>query len=299
MIRPPSLKKGDKIAIVAPARSITFEEVHPVIRYFQRQGLEVVLGSHIFSQHHQFAGTDDQRRKDLQMMLDDPAIRAIIAARGGYGTVRLIDKLDFSGFCRSPKWIAGYSDITVLHAHIHQHFGIETLHATMPKNIERDVPDDSVQTMMNAMYGYRISYGYRATPLSREGVCEGILTGGNLSILANLSGTPSAVDTAGKILFIEDLDEYLYHIDRMMMNLKRCGKLGKLSGLIVGGMNGMNDNAIPFGHSANEIIYEAVKDYTYPVCFDFPAGHLPRNLALVLGRKARLSVGRDVDLSFL
>jgi muramoyltetrapeptide carboxypeptidase len=298
MIQPPFLKKGDKIAIVSPARSITFEEVHPAIRYFQRQGLEVVLGTHVFSKYNQFAGTDEQRRKDLQQMLDDPSIRAIIASRGGYGTVRIIDKLNFSGFLKAPKWIVGYSDITVLHSHIHRHYGIETLHATMPKNMASDTPDDSLETMMNALFGYRIAYSYRKSPLSREGDAEGEITGGNLSILCNLTGTPSDADTAGKILFIEDLDEYLYHVDRMMMNLKRAGKLDKLKGLIVGGMSKMNDNAIPFGQTANEIIAAAVKDYRYPVCFDFPAGHLPQNLALILGRKVKLSIGKEVELAF-
>ncbi len=298
MIQPPFLKKGDKIAIVSPARSISFEEVHPAIRFFQRQGLEVVLGTHVFSKDNQFAGSDDQRRKDLQQMLDDPSIRAVIAARGGYGTVRIIDRLDFTGFCRSPKWIVGYSDITVLHSHIHRHFGIETLHATMPKNMVSESPDDSVETMMNALFGYRIAYSYPKTALSREGIAEGILTGGNLSILCNLSGTPSEVDTAGKILFLEDLDEHLYHIDRMMMNLKRAGKLSNLKGLIVGGMSRMNDNPIPFGQTANEIIAAAVKEFRYPVCFDFPAGHMPQNLALILGRKVRLSVAKETELSF-
>jgi muramoyltetrapeptide carboxypeptidase len=298
MIQPPFLKKGDKIAIVSPARSISFAEVHPAIRFFQRQGLEVVLGSHVFSKQHQFAGSDEQRRRDLQQMLDDPSIRAIIASRGGYGTVRIIDQLDFTRFCRAPKWIVGYSDITVLHAHIHRHFGIETLHATMPKNLESDAPDDSRETMMNALFGYRIAYSYRTTPHSRQGTTEGVLTGGNLSILCNLAGTPSEVDTAGKILFLEDLDEYLYHIDRMMMNLKRGGKLDKLRGLIVGGMSKMNDNAIPFGQSANAIIASAVKEFPYPVCFDFPAGHIPQNLALILGRKVKLSIAKETELSF-
>lgn len=298
MIQPPFLKKGDKIAIISPARAISFEEVHPAIRYFQRQDLEVVLGNHVFSKFNQFAGTDEQRRKDLQQMLDDPSIRAIVASRGGYGTVRIIDKLDFTRFCKAPKWIVGYSDITVLHSHIHRHFGIETLHATMPKNMEDKTPDDSVETMMNALFGYRISYNYRNTPLSREGISEGILTGGNLSILCNLSGTASEVDTAGKILFIEDLDEYLYHVDRMMMNLKRTGKLDKLKGLIVGGMSKMNDNQIPFGQTANEIIAAAVKEYRYPVCYDFPAGHLSQNLALILGRMVKFSVGKEIELSF-
>jgi len=258
----------------------------------------VVLGSHVFAKHNQFGGTDEQRRKDFQQMLDDPSIRAVIASRGGYGAVRIIDLLDFTHFCKAPKWIVGYSDITVFHAHIQKHFGIETLHATMPVNMRSETPDDSKETLMNALFGYRISYIYPKTPLSRPGVAEGILTGGNLSILCNLAGTPSEPDAAGKILFIEDVDEYLYHIDRLVINLKRSGKLDKLTGLIVGGMNRMKDNTIPFGHNAEEIIAAAVKDSRYPVCFNFPAGHLDQNLALVMGRKVKLSVGKEIELSF-
>ncbi|MCK9219296.1 MAG: LD-carboxypeptidase [Bacteroidales bacterium] len=298
MIQPPYLKKGDKIGIVSPSRSITFEEIHPAIRYFQRQGLEIILGSYVFSKYNQFAGTDDQRRRDFQQMLDNPAIRAIICSRGGYGAVRILDQLDFTCFCKQPKWIVGYSDVTVFHAHINRQFGIETLHATMPINITSDFSSEAQETMMNALFGNGISYEYKKSSLSREGEAEGILVGGNLSLLYSLSGTKSEIETAGRILFLEDLDEYLYHIDRMMQNLKRTGKLSKLKGLIVGGMTKMNDNAIPFGWSANEIIFDAVKEFKYPVCFDFPAGHLDHNLALLLGRKAKLSVGQAVKLKF-
>ncbi|MDD4554388.1 MAG: LD-carboxypeptidase [Bacteroidales bacterium] len=298
MIQPPYLKKGDKVGIVSPARCISFEEVHPAIRLLQRFNLEVVLGTHVFSRDHQLAGTDLQRIHDLQQMLDDPQIRAILCSRGGYGMVRIIDRLDFTRFCQNPKWIIGFSDITVLHSHIHQRFGIETLHAVMPVNIKSDKPDESVQTMLNAIFGYRISYTWPRSPLSRNGTAQGILTGGNLSILANLSGTASDIDTTGKILFLEDLDEYLYHIDRMMLNLKRSGKLTNLAGLIVGGMTGMRDNAIPFGKTAAEIVADAVKEHSYPVVYDFPAGHTIPNLALVLGRKATLKVDAEAELTF-
>ncbi len=298
MITPAYLKKGDQVAIVSPARSITFEEVHPAIRFFGRNGLETVLGTYVFSRHRQFAGTDEQRSRDFQHMLDNPNIRAIVCSRGGYGTARIIDRLDFTLFCENPKWIVGYSDATVLHSHIHRQFGIETLHAPMPVNIKGDQPDDSLQTMINALFGKRIAYTVPRAPLSTEGRAEGVITGGNLSVLCSLMGTSSEMDTTGKILFIEDLDEYLYHIDRMMMNLKRAGKLEKLKGLIVGGMTKMHDNAIPFGMSAQEIVADAVAEYHYPVCFDFPAGHLDTNLALILGRKAKLTVGEEVQLSF-
>ncbi len=298
MIRPPNLKKGDKIAIVSPARSITFEEVHPSIRFFQRNEMEVVLGSYVFSRQNQFAGTDDQRCRDFQHMLDDDNIRAIICARGGYGTVRIIDRLDFTRFCENPKWIVGYSDITVLHSHIQKQCRTETLHAAMPVNIKGDMQDESLQTLVNALFGKQLSYSLPKTGPSRSGHAEGVLTGGNLSILYSLMGSASEPETDGKILFLEDVDEYLYHIDRMMMNLKRAGKLEKLKGLIVGGMSRMNDNSIPFGKEANEIIADAVKDYKFPVCYDFPAGHQDVNLALIMGRKVGLSVDNVVEVSF-
>jgi muramoyltetrapeptide carboxypeptidase len=299
MIQPPCLKKGDKIGIVAPARSITFDEVHPSIRLFQNWGLEVVLGTYIFGTQNQYAGTDSQRQADFQQMLDDPSIRAIICARGGYGTVRIIDNLDFTGFCRNPKWIAGYSDITVLHAHICKYFRIETIHSIMPVNIKEDnFKGDSAESLRKALFGEKLFYSKPITFHFKTGLSEGILTGGNLSILYSLMGTASELDTTGKILFLEDVDEYLYHIDRMMINLKRAGKLNNLTGLIVGGMDRMNDNEIPFGKTANEIISEAVAEYNYPVCFDFPAGHGEENLALILGRNVRFKVNNEVQIEF-
>ncbi len=299
MITPKYLEKGDKIAIIAPARCINFDEVHPSIRLFQKWGLEVVLGTNIFRKCNQFSGKDELRQADLQQVLDDESIRAIICARGGYGTVRIVDQLDFSTFCTHPKWIIGYSDITVLHAHIQRHFGIETLHATMPVNITSDtVVNDSQETLKNALFGKSISYRFPRNPLSRSGEADAVLVGGNLSILYSLMGSDSEIDTAGKILFLEDVDEYLYHIDRMMMNLKRAGKLTNLKGLIVGGMDRMKDNTIPFGKTANEIIADVTREFPYPVCFDFPAGHGETNLALILGRKVKFTVDNEISLQF-
>jgi muramoyltetrapeptide carboxypeptidase len=299
MVTPKYLVKGDKVAIIAPARCINFDEVHPSIRLFQKWGLEVLLGTNIFRRCNQFSGKDELRQADLQQMLDDDSIRAIICARGGYGTVRIIDQLDFTRFRKNPKWIAGYSDITVLHSHIQRHFGIETLHATMPVNITSDTnTNDSLETMKNALFGKNITYRFPRKLPSREGDSKAVLTGGNLSILYSLMGSSSEAETAGKILFIEDVDEYLYHIDRMMIAMKRAGKLDKLKGLIVGGMDRMNDNTNPFGKSANEIIADVTKDYDYPVCFDFPAGHGETNLALILGREVRFKVDHEVSLSF-
>jgi muramoyltetrapeptide carboxypeptidase len=299
MITPKYLVKGDKVAIIAPARCINFDEVHPSIRLFQKWGLEVVLGTNIFRRCNQFSGNDELRKADLQQMLDDDSIRAIICARGGYGTVRIIDNIDFTRFCRNPKWIIGYSDITVLHSHIQRHFLIETLHATMPVNITSDVVvNDSLETLKNALFGKSINYKLPKDALSRSGVAEAILTGGNLSILNSLMGSASEIETEGKILFLEDVDEYLYHIDRMMTMLKRAGKLDKIKGLIVGGMDRMNDNTNPFGKTANEIIADVTKETKYPICFNFPAGHGETNLALIMGRKVKLVVDQEVSLIF-
>ena len=299
MIQPPYLKKGDKIAIVSPARRITFEEVFPAMKLFQKWDFEVVLGTHVFGNHHQFSGTDEQRLQDFQQMLDDPSIRAIIAARGGYGTVRIIDKLDFSRFSQHPKWIIGYSDVTVLHSHIHRNFGIQTLHATMPLNIEEsDTQNVSIESLYKSLTGGKLFYTKHITFHDRTGLTEGLLVGGNLSILNSLMESPSDIVTEGKILLLEDVDEYLYHVDRMMINLKRAGKLKHLKGLIVGGMTDMKDNEVPFGKNAEEIIVDAVSEYDYPVCFDFPAGHSHRNVALYLGRKAKLIVDDEVSLLF-
>ena len=302
MITPQYLKAGDTIGIVAPARKIVLGEIQAAIKAFQAWGLEVVLGHNLLKSDHQFAGTDVQRTEDLQIMLDRPDIKAIIAARGGYGTLRIIDALDFSTFKQHPKWIIGYSDITVLHAHIHS-LGFETLHATMPLNFFKSGPSDpAVEALHNGLFGKALQYAYVPSQnnkhLLRPGKTSGILVGGNLSILYALSGSVSDIDTNGKILFIEDLDEYLYHIDRMMLQLDRSGKLKNLKGLIVGGMTQMKDNAISFGKTVEEIIFGAVKKYDFPVCFDFPSGHIADNKALIMGRQVELSVGDTVTLKF-
>lgn len=295
LIQPSYLKKGDKIGIVACARKISREEMAPAIEILKSWGLEVVFGKNVFNAYNQFSGTDGERAEDLQTMLDDASVKAIISARGGYGTMRIIDKIDFEKFKRSPKWLVGYSDITVLHSHIHT-LGIETVHATMPINFHKDA--EALETLRKALFGEKIDYEITAHSLNRKGIAEGEFIGGNLSLLYALTGSVSDIDTTGKILFIEDLDEYLYHIDRMMLNLKRAGKLSGLVGLVVGGMTDMKDNAIPFGKTAEEIILDAVKEYNYPVCFNFPAGHVDKNLALYLGKKAKLEISATTKLSF-
>jgi muramoyltetrapeptide carboxypeptidase len=290
---PPYLKPGDKIGIVSTARKITREELQPAVECFQKEGFEIVFGKNLFKELNQFSGTDDERAEDFQLMMDNPEIKAILCARGGYGTVRIIDKLDFSTFKKSPKWICGFSDVTVLHSHIWQNFGIETIHSIMPVQLKKlGGESDAAKTLIKSLKGDTLDYQFLTHPLNRTGSAEAILVGGNLSILYSLLGSVSDIDTAGKILFIEDIDEYLYHIDRMMMAMKRAGKLDKLKGLVIGGMSDMKDNAIPFGKNAEEIITDAVKEYDFPVCFHFPAGHIDANCALYIGKSAKLEVSK-------
>jgi muramoyltetrapeptide carboxypeptidase len=298
MEKPPYLKKGDKIVILSTARKISREEIQPAVNELKNWGFEVVLGENLFKKDHQFSGTVSQRLSDFQNALDDLTVKAIICARGGYGTVQLIDELDFTNFIKHPKWIIGYSDVTVLHNHINQKYKIQTLHATMPINFLNNTKE-SLDSLKNGMIGEELSYDFRASELNIKGTAQGIVVGGNLSIIYSLTGTPSQVDTKGNILFIEDLDEYLYHVDRMMQNLKRAGMLDNLAGLIVGGMSDMNDNDIPFGKSAKRIIYDVVKEFNYPVCFDFSSGHLDDNRALIMGAKAVLIVDEKCKLSYI
>ncbi len=287
MIIPSYLKKGDTIAIIATARKVSKEELQPAIAFFESYGLLVVLGKNVFSSNNQYAGKDTERIEDLQWALNDPNIKAIIIARGGYGSVRLIEHIDFTEFKKHPKWVVGYSDVTVLHNAIHN-AGVATIHATMPLNFNKNT--EANQSKIDALFGNLTETLIEENFSNKEGTAKGELIGGNLSLLYSLSGTPFDIDTKGKILFIEDLDEYLYHIDRMMMQLRLSGKLKHLKGLIVGGMTDMKDNAIPFGKFPEEIILDAVKDYNFPVCFDFPAGHIDRNLAMYFGREVELNV---------
>lgn len=289
MKTPEFLKKGDSIAVISTARKITKEELQPSLEFIEKWGLNIIFGESIGAEEHQFAGNDDLRASDLQIMLDDPKIKAIWCAKGGYGTVRIIDKLDFSQFIKYPKWIIGYSDVTVLHSHIHN-LGIETLHAQTLLGLETK-SKETAESIQKVLFGKEYSISLERTdPFDVIGIGKGELVGGNLSILYSLCGSNSSLKTDGKILFIEDLDEYLYHIDRMMMNLKRNGMFENLAGLIVGGMTQMNDNAIPFGKTAEEIVFDTVKEYGYPVCFNFPAGHIEDNRALIMGREVELIV---------
>jgi muramoyltetrapeptide carboxypeptidase len=296
MVLPSYLKKGDAVAIIATARKVSKEEIQPAVAFFESYGLSVVLGKNLFESSNQYAGTDAQRTEDLQWALNDKTIKAIIIARGGYGSVRTIEQIDFTEFKKHPKWMVGYSDVTVLHNAIHK-IGVATLHATMPLNFTKN--EEATKSMINALFGNVTKIETEENYSNISGTAKGELVGGNLSLIYSLSGTPFDIDTTNKILFIEDLDEYLYHIDRMMMQLKLSGKLKGLKGLIVGGMTDMKDNAIPFGKFPEDIILDAVKAYNYPVCFDFPAGHIDRNLAIYFGREVELTVSDNAVLNFL
>ena len=290
-IQPPFLKKGDKVAITCPAKKLP-GPMTDAINLLQSWGLEVVLGETVNAGFHQFAGDDALRAKDLQRFIDDDSIKAIFAARGGYGTIRIIDKVDFSRFARNPKWLVGFSDITILHTHLFTKYHTQSIHGQMPVNIP-DASARSIETLRKALFGEVLSYEIAAHALNREGNTKGILVGGNLSLLVAISGSVSDLDYDRKILFIEDVGEYLYSTDRMVHTLKRAGKLKNLAGLIVGGFTSVKDNDIPFGQTVPEIIIEAVKGYDYPVCFDFPAGHVADNCSLIFGKVVNLSVNKQ------
>lgn len=288
MIIPPFLKQGDTVGIVCTARKFSVEEAQPAIALLNSWGLQVKLGFTIGLDNHQLGGADQQRADDFQNMIDDDTVKMIWCARGGYGTVRMIDLVDFSKLLNQPKWIVGFSDVTVLHNHLHQ-LNIATIHGIMPFSVTR-TDDVSISTLQQVLFGNSISYTTPFTAENRLGNSKGVLIGGNLSIIYALLGSKSALDTKGKILFIEDLDEYLYHIDRMLMNLKRNDFFKDLAGLIVGGMTDMHDNEIPYGMNAHQIILDITAEFDFPVTFNFPAGHVNDNRALIFGKEIALEV---------
>lgn len=292
MIAPPYLQPGDTIGIVCPAGYMPAATVQTCVEVLNQWGYKVLLGTTVGgSSTTYFSGSDEERRVDFQRMLDDSAVKAILCGRGGYGTGRIIDQLDFTKFIEHPKWIIGYSDITILHSHIHRQFGIITLHAPMAAAFNNEGwKSEYVQSIREALQGITSACAGPEHPFNRPGLATGQLVGGNLALLAHLVGTPSDLDTDGKILFIEDVGEQLYNIDRMLYQYKRSGKLDKLAGLLVGGFTECKDTDRPFGQTSHEIIRDIVASYHYPVCFDFPVSHTERNYALKVGATYELKV---------
>ncbi len=293
-ISPEFLKKGDTLMIVAPASVLkSTDGIAGGVELAKKWGLEVVVGEHVFDSLGHFAGSDADRLSDMQIALDVPSVKAVWMARGGYGTNRIIDKINFSKFLKRPKWIIGFSDITVLHNHIHN-LGIQTIHANMATGMDSLLRDESaVESLRKALFGETLRYEIPPSGKNRLGQATGELVGGNLSILASLLGTPSDIDTRGKILFIEEVGEALYRIDRMIVSLKRNGYFEHINGLIIGDFSNITPNEPEFGKSLEDIILEAVGNRGIPVLFNFPAGHLPKNNALILGDKISLEVNQD------
>jgi muramoyltetrapeptide carboxypeptidase len=298
MIIPQFLKAGETVAIVCTARKFFPEDAKPAIDLLESWGLKVKLGNTIGLNNCQLGGTDTERAADFQAQLDDENVKAIWCARGGYGTVRIIDSLDFSKFKKHPKWIMGFSDVTVLHSQLNIE-RVATLHSIMPFTVP-NAPEEVKETLRKALFGETISYAILSKSYDVKGTASGELVGGNISILYSLLGSKSAIDTKDKILFIEDLDEYLYHIDRMMYNLKRNGYFENVKGIIVGSMADMHDNEIPFGQNEVQIITEIAKENRIPIAFQFPAGHQSDNRTLILGQQVAFEVNeKEVKLQFI
>ncbi len=292
---PPYLKQGDTIGLVCPSGFMPYEKVETCISVLQEWGYKVKVGKTVGHQYHYFSGTDEERLTDLQAMLDDFEIKAILCARGGYGLSRLIDSINFKKFIDSPKWIIGFSDITILHAHINQQFRIATLHAPMSAAFnDGGFNNEYVLSLCKAIEGISYHYNCDPHPLNKIGRAEGELIGGNLSIITHLIGTKSVYkNTKGKLLFLEDVGEYLYNIDRLFVQLKRNGLLENLAGCIIGGFTDMKDTIIPYGEDVYTIIGQHLNDYSYPVCFDFPVGHQTENYAVKVGVLHQLQVAKD------
>ena len=296
IIIPPYLKKGDTIGMVCPAGYMPKAKMKTCMEVLQRDwGFRVKEGKTLGSGENYFSGTDAQRLADLQEMLDDPEVKAILCARGGYGVGRIIDQIDFRHFRKHPKWLIGFSDITVLHAHIHTRYHIATLHAPMAGAFQDGgYKNEFVQSLRKSLSGKKAVYEAAVHPFNHPGKASGVLVGGNLALLSHLVGTASDLRTKGKILFVEDVGEQLYNIDRMFYQLKRSGKLDKLSGLVIGGFTDCKDTDRPFGKTAYEIIHDLVKEYTYPVCYGFSVSHEKENYALKVGGTYTLSVSRNL-----
>ena len=285
---PPYLTIGDTVAITCPAKKLT-RDILDAVTLLESWGLNVVLGETVKASWHQFAGTDELRASDMQQFLDDPNIKAIFAARGGYGTIRIIDRIDFSVFKKHPKWIIGFSDITVLHSHIQAVYKTESIHGQMPLTIP-DGSSVSLETLRKALFNEALDYNYTSAVKNRSGEANAVLIGGNLTLLVMMAGSVSEQDYSEKILFLEDVGEYLYNIDRMLYQLKRSGKLDHLAGLVLGKFSDTKDTETPFGKTVDEIIHDLVKEYRFPICYDFPVSHETENYALKTGAVYELTV---------
>ena len=282
------LKKGDKIVILAPAKAIDKASVEFAEKLLQKRGFDVVVSEHCLGQHHYFSGTEAERLQDFQRAIDDESVSAIICARGGYGCIQIVDKIQWASFLRQPKWIVGYSDVTVFHQKI-QKMGLQSIHATMPLNFKKN-SNEAIDSMVGALTGNATSITVPYDYHNKEGYCKGELVGGNLSIIYSLIGTNDQLDFTNKILFIEDLAEQLYNIDRMFYALSKSSVLDKINGLIIGGMTDLKDTEISIGRSYQEIILSHLAYKNIPVCFNFPAGHIADNRALIFGKNTKLDV---------
>ena len=298
LIQPPYLKAGDTVAIVAPSGILNgrSEEIGHAVGLLKSWGLNAVVGKHVFSKDNHFAGTDDERCEDFQKALDDPSVSAIWCARGGYGTVRILDKLNFTKFKQHPKWIIGYSDITAMHNQIHNE-GFESIHAMMcvslPEDGNYENIKETIATFKDAIFGKPLSYTLDGSEYNRVGSATAPLVGGNLTVMHTMLGSRTSIDTSGDILFIEEIGEYKYHIDRMLQSLKRAGYFDRCKGVIVGDMTKLRKNTTPWGSSIEQLILDALSDYNFPIAFNMHAGHENDNRAMILGRTIKLVVGKN------
>jgi len=288
------LKPSDEILLISTARKVCHEEISHSIQILTSWGLKVTLGKNIYGEDNQFAGSDAQRIEDLQWALDHPDAKAILCTRGGYGTSRLIDYINFQSFAKCPKWLIGFSDITILHQHINS-LGYPSIHGTMPILFSNP---EATSTLKEALFKPNYQLKTKSHPFNKKGTASGEIVGGNLTLILHGLATQSEIDTNEKILFIEEVDEYLYHVDRMMLQLKRAKKLSNLKALIVGSFSKMNDNNIPYGKNIYEIILEHTQEFHYPICFDFPSGHLEDNHSLIFGKVCSLSIEDNVELKY-
>lgn len=296
LIQPKYLKAGDSVAIVAPSGILKNRqaEVKRAVALLKSWGLHAVVGKHVFNQTNHFAGTDDERCEDLQEALDNPSIRAIWCARGGYGTVRILDRLDYTKFKENPKWVIGYSDITALHNQIHN-MGFETMHAMMCTSLTEDENDleQTKATFKKALFGEVLQYTLKGSKYNKSGNVTAQVVGGNLTILHTMLGSSTSIDASGKILFFEEIGEYKYHIDRMLQSLKRAGYFDNCAGVIVGNMTKLRRNTTPWGSSIEQLILDVLSDYNFPITFNMPAGHEADNRAMILGRTVELKVDKE------